>query len=55
MFKPGDRVRSKNSGMTYIIVEASDRAFHGVHNFWVARPVEGGFTTQFSSKEIEAL
>ncbi len=55
MFAKGDRVRSKHTGFEYIIVGASDRAFQGVHNFWVVRSADGGMTTQFSTKEIEAV
>jgi hypothetical protein len=55
MFTKGDRVKSKYSGFEYIIVEPSDRAFRGAHNFWVVMPVNGGPNTQFSTKEIEAV
>lgn len=55
MFTKGQKVKSKYTGFEYIIVEASDRAFQGFHNFWVVRPVDGGPTTQFSTKEIEAV
>lgn len=55
MYEKGQIVRNKRTGMEYVIVEPSDRAFHGVHNFWVCRNLHGGYTTQFSAKEIEAV
>lgn len=53
MFKTGDKVKSKTSGIVYVVVGPSDRAFHGVHNFWNVKSEKTGYNTQFSTKELE--
>ncbi len=52
-FTTGDTVKSKNTGIEYVVVRATDRGYHGINQFYECKPVKGGYIQNFPLKELE--